>query len=177
MLPIHRVDKHIELAEWLAFDCSNPELAQEWIQKAVHEEPDNPDALRVMGDVLQAERRYESALVYYDRTLELDADAVDALAEKAQTLCQLERWRDAVETADLGLAAAMRLRETVDAIAWQVAEEALYDAKAHALFELGDRPGSIDVLREGLRRYPDSEALLAPLQQVLTRAIRRSSEG
>lgn len=164
--PIHRVDKYIELAEWLAFDCENPELGLEWIDRAIAEEPENAEALAVKGDILQAVEQFDGALICYEKVLELVPDAVEAIAERAQALCGLGRWAEAVAAVNEGFLAVEKRREGVSAEFWQPVEESLYDAKAHALFEMGQKQESLRTLEEGLARYPESEALRVPLQQI-----------
>lgn len=177
MQPIHRVDKYIELAEWLAFDCQNPLLAIEWVDRALSEEPENAEALAVKGDILQATEQFDSALICYERVLELVPEAIDALAEKAQVLCGLRRWEDALAAANEGLAGVDSRRDGVEEGFWQPTEEALYDAKAHALYELGQKEMSIQALRQGLARYPESNALSAPLEQILTGRMELEGPG
>jgi tetratricopeptide (TPR) repeat protein len=166
----HRVDKYIELSEWLAFQCRNPELACEWIDRALAEEPENPEALFVKGDILQALERFDVALVCYDRVLELLPEAVDAVAEKAQVLCELGRWEQAIKTADAGIEAISSAAGAEQAADWGATEETLLEAKAHALFELGRTEESIQVLEEGLRRHPGSHLLGTPLSQLRSEA-------
>jgi tetratricopeptide (TPR) repeat protein len=168
MVPTHRVDKYIELAEWLAFSCANAPLGFEWIEKAIAHEPDNAEALAIKGDILQQLERYEEALICYDRVLEMVPEAVDAAAEKAQALCSLERWQDAIETADDALESIALREEEFELGFWQPTEEVLYDAKAHAIYELGNRELAIAILEEALARYPDSETLKEPLRQLLS---------
>ena len=40
MRPVHRADKYMDLADWLCFECANPALGLEWVDRALALEPE-----------------------------------------------------------------------------------------------------------------------------------------
>ncbi|GMV35746.1 MAG: hypothetical protein AMXMBFR61_02540 [Fimbriimonadales bacterium] len=158
MRPVHRTDKYIDLAEWLCFDCRNPELALEWVDRALHAEPENPEALTLKGDILQEAGRCEEAVASYDRALEIVPDALEAIAERARALHTLERWEDALAAAETGLA-------VLDEFTGGEAEPdpvlaMLHEIRISSLIGLGQRSAAQAAAREALERCPGDERLL-----------------
>lgn len=158
MRPVHRTDKYIDLADWLCFECRNPDLALEWVDRALHAEPENPEALTLKGDILQEAGRCEEALPFYDRALEIVPDALEAIAERARAFHTLERWEEALAGAQAGLAV---LGEIGDAeIGPDPVASLLHEIRVRSLIGMGRWADAAKAAREALARCPEDERLL-----------------
>ncbi|MEP0767220.1 MAG: tetratricopeptide repeat protein [Fimbriimonadia bacterium] len=170
MRPVHRTDKYIDLAEWLCFDCGNPDLALEWVGRALHAEPENPEALTLKGDILQEAGRCEEAVTFYDRALEIVPDALEAIAERARALHTLERWDQAVAAAEAGLAVLNEITGAEPEPDPVVAM--LHEIRVSSLLGSGQKRAAAQAVTEALERCPGDERLLELAALVRTSGAR-----
>jgi len=158
MRPIHRTDKYIDLADWLCFECKRPDLALEWVDRALQAEPENPEALTLKGDILQEAALCEEAISFYDRALEIVPDALEVIAERARALHILERWEEALAGADTGLAILRDLEE--GEVGHDPVTALLHEIRVSSLIGLGRMQDAERAARDALERCPGDERLL-----------------
>jgi tetratricopeptide (TPR) repeat protein len=156
--PVHRVDKYIELAAWLSNDCENDEEALRWVERALQIEPLNVSGLIVKGCVLHNLERLSDALLCFDRAIELEPNAADAWAERAQLLCTMKEWEQSLKSVHTGM-------ELLQTETWRESEsysslgEIFYESAAQAFYALGKIDPCRQVVERGLQHFPENEIL------------------
>jgi tetratricopeptide (TPR) repeat protein len=78
--------------------------AEKWFEEAYAWRQQWPTLTQSIANLAMTSEEFERALTFYDRTLEMEPHAVDALLGKTRALTYLARNADAIATADLLLA-------------------------------------------------------------------------
>ena len=78
--------------------------ADKWFEEAYAWRQQWPTLTQSIANVAMTSEEFERALTFYDRTLEMEPHAVDALLGKTRALTYLSRNTDAIATVDLLLA-------------------------------------------------------------------------
>lgn len=84
---------------WALYHANRSEEALPFLKRAERLDPDNPSVMTAMGDVLGGERglgRYEEAIGYWDKAINLCDDYGDARFSKAYAYEQLGQYRLAI---------------------------------------------------------------------------------
>ncbi len=121
--------------------------------------------------------RYASALDFYGRALDLDADDVDTYYCKGQTLYQLQRYEEALEAFDRALALKadfapyhtyrgyalyqlQRYEEALTALGDSLAIDAddaiIYNAAGNILYALGRFPEALAMYDKAVKLVPEN---------------------
>jgi tetratricopeptide (TPR) repeat protein len=106
------------------FNANEPEQAAEFFQRALHHEPDRPDALSGLALVEAARQRYPAALDHLRRLTERQPDDARAwlrygdIAHKlGRTSEAVNAWRKAIEAASADQDTRTRARKRLDVLA------------------------------------------------------------
>jgi tetratricopeptide (TPR) repeat protein len=132
------------------------DLAEAGYRAALAQDPDDPDALNLLGLVLQGRGELDQSVALIRRALEIDPDFPEALTNLARGLRALHAPAEAVEAA----------RRAV------TLEPDLAEARLQlggALGELGDSKGAVEVLRGGAKLAPGSIEVQVALGAALIR--------
>ena len=142
------------------------EEAVEWFQKAIEQDPDNPDYHYKLSITYARSGRIEEALASARKAAALDPDAAEygmqvRTLEAKQLIVQAERLL-AAGMADDALASAY-LRQ---AIALDPLEEGAYVLLASTLARMKEYAAAIAALRELFELHPEHRTAAALLEQI-----------
>ena len=127
-----------EVAYWLGLiDVGNRKLdaADRHFEDAYAWRPQWPTVTQSIANVAMTAEEFQRSLTFYDRTLELEPNAVDALLGRIRALTYLGRQEDAIATADRLIA----LRWFVgDARYWRALNESELERNDAAWVDVGE---------------------------------------
>lgn len=87
----------------------NPRLSK--LQHLLETSPRDPFLLHAMGIELQREGRFEEAVTYHRKALEVDPAHLGTFFHLGKCLERMEQWEEALEAFDAGIALAAELKE------------------------------------------------------------------
>jgi tetratricopeptide (TPR) repeat protein len=119
------------------------------VAKILQVSPTHPDACVAMGEIQFASGRYEEALVLARRALEGAAGYPAATKLEARALFRLDRFEEAREL-------------WVKMLSGDSPDESLFSDVAEFESLVGNLERAVEILDQGLERYPDSVALRLP---------------
>lgn len=136
-------------------DTSLPEghppldVAQRWrtLQEAADKNPRDPQAAMELGDFLYDLQRWEQAVFWYRRTLELDPKRTDARTDLATCYFHLNRFEEAL--ADYARVLELEPNKP----------QALYGLALTRLHGKQDRAGALQAFEQLRRSHPDFPGL------------------
>jgi tetratricopeptide (TPR) repeat protein len=155
-------------------ECPREALA--CLNVALEDEPERYEALVRMGELytdcgpelgLAEPESFATAVTYFNRAIEVDPDNPEAYAERGKPLLYLERYEEALECARMGLARLDPRQRRMSPDVWRNLAESLYRVRALALKGLGRRAEGLQVLEEGLARFPSSEYLSRTIPELM----------
>jgi predicted O-linked N-acetylglucosamine transferase (SPINDLY family) len=88
----------------IALQTKNPELAEDFISRAIEVNANFPSAYSNRGMALKELKRFDDALASYDKAIALKPDYADALYNRGNTLKELKRLDDALASYDKAIA-------------------------------------------------------------------------
>lgn len=147
--------------------------AEAWERRALALEPRHVEALTNLGAILRRLGRPEEALAAYDQALAVSPDAEATHAARANLLNDLQRWAEALASAERGgghpvasnargnaLTGLGRLREAVAAYEAALTAAPGYFNAAYNLaktrFDLGEAAAALEVYDKALALAPDA---------------------
>jgi len=150
----------------------NP-AADQWLSQALEADPGDPEALRVHGMVLRRLGRIEAALDRYAAMLAIVPDHAEGHLNRANAFNDLQRWPEALASADRALAlrrgfaaaanargvALLGLGRASDAVANFQAAIRLDPAASDAQVNLGNALLDVGQPREALEAYDRAIAI------------------
>jgi tetratricopeptide (TPR) repeat protein len=101
----------------LALRAEQPDLAVEWIARAIRHDP-QPRYLSTLGNTLQIQRRFEEALKAFDKAIQLKPDDAKLWSSLGKVLIDLSRVTEALRSLEQAL--------TLDPRNWDAADRSAY---------------------------------------------------
>jgi len=152
----------LHLMGLLCLHAEQPDLAVEWIARAIRQDP-QPKYLSTLGNTLLLQRRFEEALKTFDKAIQLKPDDAKLWTSLGKVLIDLDRLTEALPSFEQ----ALRL----DPCNWDAADRAAY-----VLYRQGR-------LEEALKHYDlclelqPGNALTLQMRAVLLRGLKRFEES
>lgn len=152
----------LHLMGLLCLHAEQPDLAVEWIARAIRQDP-QPRYLSTLGNTLLLQRRFEEALKTFDKAIQLKPDDAKLWTSLGKVLVELDRLTEALPSFEQ----ALRL----DPRNWDAADRAAY-----VLYRQGRLEEALEQYDLCLELQPGN-ALTLQMRAVLLRGLKRFEES